>query len=66
MDAETQSVMDKMNMAADAAEQELRKKLEAMTPEQRAGAMAVGAWVKANYMAAGYKRLCKSLIAVTK
>lgn len=55
-----------MDMAAAAAEQDLRKLLDGMSKEQREGAAQLAGWMKANYLKAGYKRLSKTMLAVVQ
>ena len=57
--------MELMDQAAEAAKLELAEMLKKMTPEERAGAAKVSDWMRRNYQTAGYKRLSKSLLAVT-
>jgi len=45
------------DIAAEKAGEDLQKKLQAMTPEQKAGALILSQWWKANFMQAGHKRL---------
>jgi hypothetical protein len=54
----------KMDAAAAAAAEELQQILAAMSPDERKGALALIAWLKKHYLAAGYKRLNRSLLAV--
>jgi len=54
----------KMDAAAAAAAEELNQLLAAMSPEERQGAVALVLWLKKHYLAAGYKRLNRSLLAI--
>ena len=45
------------DMAAAEAENELRLKIEGMTPDERKAVAQVSAWWKKNYWASGHKRL---------
>ena len=56
---EQQAIIDKMDAAAKEAEKEL-KKLD------NAAVKVVGAWMKAHFAAAGYKRLCRLVVAQVK
>lgn len=57
MNEDSKAQLEQMDMAADAARQEI-----ANNKELQAAAALVGAWMKKNYMKAGYKRLAKVLI----
>ena len=52
----------KMDAARDAAEQELVKDINEMSPEQKEGARKVVNWMRTHYMQAGYKRLSKTML----
>ncbi len=54
----------KMDAAAAAAAEELNQVFAAMSPEEKKGALALVAWLKKHYLAAGYKRLNRSLLAL--
>lgn len=61
MEQDTKVVMQQMDEAAEAADEQLSKQL-ADNPALAAGAAAVAQWMKANYGKAGYKRLSKLLM----
>jgi len=54
-----QAIIDKMDAAAKDAEKELK------TLDKQA-AQTVGTWMKKHFTAAGYKRLCRLLVAQVK
>jgi hypothetical protein len=54
----------KMDAAAAAAAVELEALVAGMTPEQRRGAVQLVAWLKKHYLAAGYRRLNRSLLGL--
>jgi len=54
--AEQQAIVDKMDAAAKDAEKELKKL-------SKANVKPVAEWMKANFTKAGYKRLCRLLVA---
>jgi hypothetical protein len=54
----------KMDAAGTLAAEELDKLVAAMSPEERKGAVQLVAWLKKHYLAAGYKRLNRSLLAL--
>ncbi len=56
---EQQALIDKMDAAAKEAE-------KALKDVDAAAVQAVGAWMKANFVAAGYKRLCRLLVNAVK
>jgi hypothetical protein len=56
---EQQAIVDKMDAAAKEAEKEL-KKLDAKAVKVTAD------WMAAHFVAAGYKRLCRLVVATTK
>ena len=56
---EQQAIVDKMDEAAKVAEKELKKL-------GKAEVKVAAEWMAANFVAAGYKRLCRLLVATTK
>ncbi len=54
----------KMDAAAALAAEELNQLVAAMSPEERKGALELIAWLKKHYLAAGYKRLNRALLAL--
>jgi len=56
---ERQAIMDKMDAAAKDAEEEL----QALDKD---AVQTVAAWMKAHFAVAGYKRLCRLLVAQVK
>jgi len=63
--AEQKEVIDRMDAAGEAAAAKL--KADMMTkPEIMKAVKIVGGWMAANYATAGYKRLSKTLIALSK
>jgi len=51
-----------MDEAGRVAHEELTNLRAQMTPEQAEGAQTLIDWLKANFRAAGYKRLCRPLV----
>ncbi len=62
---ETKAVMAQMDAAADVAEAELRKTLED-NPEHKEGIMYALGWMRSHYMAAGYKRMGRTMVTLHK
>ena len=56
---EQQALVDKMDAAAKEAE-------KALKDVDKEAVKAVATWMKANFVAAGYKRLCRLLVAIVK
>jgi hypothetical protein len=56
---EQQALIDKMDAAAKEAEKGLKD-------VDKDAVKAVATWMKANFVAAGYKRLCRILVATVK
>jgi len=52
-----------MNSAAESALLRLKELFDSATPAQRRGMQLIRAWIKDNYMKAGYKRLMRGLFA---
>ena len=55
-----------MEAAGQSAVEELRGIVEKMTPEQKVGFKVLVAWFARWFMRAGYKHLCRPLIAEFK
>lgn len=53
---------NEMDVAADKAIQELQALADKMTSDEKRGAAKLVSWLKANYMKAGYKKLCRPLV----
>ncbi len=60
------SVMRGMDSAAEEAEAQLDVMLSDMTPEEKQIVQNIAVWFSQHYIAAGYKRLAKVLIATFK
>ena len=61
MEGSKEKTLAKMDAAAKEAETKLEALLENMDSEQKEGAQKIILWFKDNYMAAGYKRLGRTL-----
>jgi hypothetical protein len=62
---EQNEIMAKMEAAGNAASDKLKADIHT-DPKIAEAVRIIGKWMSANYMSAGYKRLSKTLIALSK